>query len=257
MYDNREYDNLVSVIIPVYNAERYVAKAINSILAQDYPEKEIIIVDDCSTDSSATIIHEYVNKYDFIFYYKMPQNCGVAKARNKAMEIAHGRFIAFLDSDDIWQEGKLTKQLKLFKFHIGTPLTYTALSYIDEDDIYLKEKIDVKERISYSFLLKNTMIATSTVIIDRKYVPEIIMPNRKSAEDYSLWLSILKKYGDAYGINEPLTKYRKTQTSLSANKIGEVKYFYVVQVEDIGLSWVKAGINTFCYVINAAIKHFL
>lgn len=257
MYDNRENQNLVSVIVPVYNAEKYVAKTLDSIVAQDYQKKEVIVMDDCSTDSTAKIVLEYVNKYDYITYHKMPSNSGVAKARNRAIEIANGRFIAFLDSDDIWEKDKLTEQLKLFEQHKGTPLTYSAVSYIDEQNRQIKGKRNVKDSVSYSFLLKNTMIATSTVIIDREVVSEIVMPNRRSAEDYSLWLSILKEYGDAYGINEALTKYRKSQTSISSNRAGEVKYFYAVQVEDIGLSKIRAGFNTMCYIFHAVKKHFL
>lgn len=257
MYDNRENQNLLSVIVPVYNAEKYVAKTLDSIVAQNYQNKEVIVIDDCSTDNSAKIIFEYVKKYNFITYHKMPSNSGVAKARNKAIEIAKGRFIAFLDSDDIWEQGKLTQQLKLFENHKGTPLTYTALSYIDEQGAQIKGKRDVKESASYSFLLKNTMIATSTVIIDREVVPQIVMPNRRSAEDYSLWLSILKDYGDAYGINEALTRYRKSTTSISSNRIGEVKYFMAVQKEDLHLSTMKVWINTMCYIANAVVKHFL
>lgn len=257
MYDNRENHLLVSVVVPVYNAEKYVAEALDSIVNQDYRWKEVIIIDDCSTDNSVEIISEYVKKYDYISFYNMPKNSGVAKVRNKAIEIANGRFIAFLDSDDIWEKGKLTEQLKLFELHKGTPLTYTALYYMDELGRQLKGKRNVKESVSYSFLLKNTMIATSTVIIDREVVSEVVMPDRHSAEDYSLWLSILKKYGVAYGLNEAFTGYRKSQNSLSSNRIGEVKYFYKVQVEDIGLNKIRAGINTLCYIINAVKKHFL
>lgn len=257
MYDNNVNNKLVSVIVPVYNAEKYISQTLDSIIEQDYPEKEIIIVDDCSTDNSSQIIKEYMKGNPCITYHKLDKNSGVAVARNTAIEIAKGRFIAFLDSDDIWEQGKLLRQMQLFDKHCGTPLTYTAVSYIDENGRAIKGKRNVKDCISYSFLLKNTMIATSTVIIDRSVVNDVVMPLRRSAEDYSLWLRILKEYGDAFGIDIALTRYRKTQSSISSNRAGEVKHFYAVQVEDIGISRVRAGLNAMFYIVNAVIKHYL
>ena len=257
MYDNNVNNKLVSVIVPVYNAEKFISQTLDSIIKQDYQEKEIIIVDDCSTDNSSQIIKEYMKSNPFIKYHKLDKNSGVAVARNTAIGIAKGRFLAFIDSDDIWEQGKLSCQLKLFDKYSGTPLTYTAISYIDENGKTIKEKRNVKNSLSFEFLLRNTMIATSSVIIDRNVVKEVKMPFRRSGEDYSLWLRILKQYGDAYGLNYPFTRYRKTKSSISSNKVGEVKYFFSVQVEDIGISRFKAGINTMCYIFNALKKHYL
>jgi len=251
--DNRK----VSVIIPVYNAEKYIGDALDSVVYQNYKDMEVIVVDDCSTDHSCEIIKKYMKKYPYIHYIRLDNNKGVAFARNVAINMASGRFIAFLDSDDIWEKCKLIKQVKLFDLHKGIPFTYTALSYIDENGVQIKGKRELKEQVSYSYLLRNTCVATSTVIVDRAVVPLVEMPDRKSAEDYSLWLSLLKTYGDAYGINEAFTRYRKTANSISANKVGEVKYFYKVQIEDIKIKRNEALFNTFCYIINAMKKHFL
>lgn len=256
MYNNKENDKLVSVIIPVYNAEKYLRYTLDSVIEQDYPYKEIIIVDDCSTDRSYEVVKEFQMKFTDITYLRLEENSGVAIARNKAIELASGRFIAFIDSDDIWESMKLSKQLGLFELYNGTPFTYTAISYIDEEGKQIKGKRNVKERVSYKYLLKNTMIATSSVIIDREVVNQIKMPNRRSAEDYSLWLSLLKQYGDAYGLDEALTRYRKSSDSLSSNRIGEVKYFYSVQTVDCNVNKVQAFINTICYLFNAVKKHF-
>lgn len=251
-----EDNNTVSVIIPLYNAEKYIRETIESVIAQDYPNIEIIIVDDCSTDGSQLIVKKMCDKYPNIIYHKLDVNSGVAIARNEAIKLAKGRFIAFCDSDDVWEKDKLVIQLKLFEKHSNVPFTYTAVSYIDEESNAIKGKRKVKEKASYSYLLRNTMIATSTVIIDRAVVNEIKMPNRKSAEDYSLWLSLLKKYGDAYGIDEAFTKYRKTSNSLSSNRVGEVKYFFDVQRNDRGINCIAVTINTICYIFNAVKKHF-
>ncbi|QWT54152.1 glycosyltransferase family 2 protein [Eubacterium sp. MSJ-33] len=249
-------DALVSVIVPVYNSEKYIAATLDAIIKQDYQEKEIIIVDDGSTDNTYAIIDEYLKNISCISYFKLEKNLGVAMARNKAIERARGRYIAFCDSDDIWEENKLSEQLKLFKNHPGAPFTYTAISYIDEDGKQIKRKRNLKECVSYKYVLRNTIIATSTVIIDRNIVPVVKMPIRKSAEDYSLWLTILKNYGDAYGINEAYTKYRISENSLSSNRMGEVKYFWQVQREDMGIGRVNVFINTLIYIINAIKKHY-
>lgn len=246
----------VSIIIPLYNAEKYIEETLLSIDAQDYPDKEVIIVDDCSMDSSAEIVKRMQSNMPYIRYHKLEHNSGVAIARNTAIKLAKGRYIAFVDSDDVWKQGKLTQQLQLFDKHTGCPFTYTAIDYIDEESNPLKSKRSLKEEVSYNYILRNTVIATSTVIIDRQVVPEIVMPNRRSAEDYSLWLSILKKYGNAYGINEALTSYRISSTSVSSNRAGEVKFFYDVQVNDLHINKVYATFNTVCYILNAIKKHY-
>lgn len=257
MYDNEANNKLVSVIVPVYNAEKFICQTLDSIIGQDYPEKEIIIVDDCSTDNSFNIIKEYVKNNSCITYQKLGKNSGVAVARNTAIEIAKGRYVAFLDSDDIWEQGKLSQQLNLFYVNKGCPFTYTAISYIDENGRQIKGKRKLKERVSYQYLLHNTIVATSTVIVDREIVTNIVFPNRKSAEDYSLWLSMLKTYGDAFGIDEAFTRYRKTHNSISASRFGEVKYFIDVQKNDFNLNTITILYNTICYAINAFIKHYL
>lgn len=253
---NIDDNRMVSVIIPVFNAERYLAETLDSVISQDYLEKEIIIVDDCSTDSSIDIIRQYQQKVSYITYYKMNVNSGVALARNKGIQLAKGRYIAFVDSDDVWKNNKLVRQLELFNLHSGCPFTYTAIDYINESSKIIKGKRSLRESVTFNYLLRNTIIATSTVIVDRNVVPEIIMPNRRSAEDYSLWLSLLKEYGPAYGINDVLTSYRISSTSISSNRKKEVKYFYAVQTEDIGINKIYAAFNTLCYIFNAVKKHY-
>lgn len=256
MDEKNVYEKEVSVVVPVYNAGKYLSQTLDSIIAQNHPSIEIVIVDDCSSDNSFEIVTKYMSAVSYINYYRLEKNSGVAIARNTGIENAKGRFIAFLDSDDIWEEGKLLKQLRLFDMHKNIPFTYTAISYIDENGHQLKGKRNLKEKVSYKYLLRNTVIATSTVIIDRKIVNPIAFPNRRSAEDYSLWLYILKRYGDAYGLNKAYTRYRKTKNSISSNRIGEIKYFYSVQTEDMHISKFNACINTMCYMLNAVKKHF-
>lgn len=253
----KDNSRLVSIIIPVYNAEKYIKETLDSVVLQDYAEKEVIIIDDCSSDNSEEIIKQYVDKFPYIQYHKLDINSGVAIARNTAINMARGKFVAFIDSDDVWKPGKLKRQLRLFDEHKGCPFTYTAIEYIDENSIPIKGKRNVRKKVSYNYILRHTIIATSTVIIDRNVVSEIVMPNRRSAEDYSLWLTLLRDYGPAYGINEAYTSYRISTTSVSHNRIGEVKYFYDVQVKDLRINKICAAFNTICYIINAVKKHYL
>lgn len=242
--------------MPAYNASKYIGKAIMSVIKQNYSNLELIIIDDCSSDNTSEIIQQFQQNYENIVYIKMENNSGVAKARNKGLSIASGQYIAFLDSDDVWLEDKLTKQINIFKENKGIPFTYTAINIINEKDEIVKKAKRIKTKATYKILLKNTYVATSTVIIDREVTGDFLMPLRKSAEDYSLWLMLLKNFGMAKGINEALVNYRKTENSLSANKMKEIKYFMQVQREDMHIGRIRVLFNTFCYILHAIKKHY-
>lgn len=246
-------DNLVSVIIPTYNSEKYIEETLNSVLNQTYGEFEIIIIDDCSKDNTFEIVKEYEKKYSNIVCLKQEQNKGVAEARNRGIKKSRGRYIAFLDSDDLWHEKKLEKQLKLMK-EKRVFFSYTAIEMIDEDGKILKEKREVKEEIDYNFLLKNTMIATSSVIVDKLKYGEFQMPLRRSGQDYATWLQLLKK-GKAYGINEVCVSYRVRKGSLSSNKIKSIKQVYDIQIKEERIAKVKAIYNCLLFIINALKKY--
>lgn len=255
--EERFINGLVSIIIPVYNSEKYLGKTLDSVFKQTYKNFEVIIVDDCSKDGSKDIINQYIMKFpNYIVYKKNEKNSGVARSRNEAILLAKGQYIAFIDSDDIWLPNKLNKQIELLEKNRDCPMSYAKISIIDKNDQILKDNCAIKKSISYNFLLRNTMIATSSVIINRNIVKDIVMPERKSAEDYSLWLSILKKYGNALGILETQVLYRKHNESISSSKLGEIKYFYDVQVKDQNINKIYAGFNTIFYILNAVKKHF-
>ena len=140
------YNNeTVSVITPVYNVAGVIGKTLDSMLSQSYKDLEIVLVDDCSKDNSAEIIAGYVQKYPNIIYHKQEINQGAAVARNTALNIASGRYVAFLDSDDQWCDGKLAKQLAFMKEH-DAAITCTALDTIDEEDKPLGSVRNVKEK---------------------------------------------------------------------------------------------------------------
>ena len=145
--DRKFIEGKVSVIIPIYNAEKYLRKTLDSILVQTYKDIEIVLVDDCSNDDSANIIKEYIQKYPEIVYFLQETNQGAGAARNKALELATGQYVAFLDSDDIWYPNKVAKQLELMKKR-NCPFSYTAIEMIDENDNLLKNKRNIKEKVN-------------------------------------------------------------------------------------------------------------
>ena len=251
------YDNdIVSVIIPVYNAGKYIGKTIETALNQTYKKIEIILVDDCSRDNSRQVIEGYTKKHKNIVYYLQEINAGAAVARNKALDLAAGRYVAFLDSDDLWYPEKIEKQIKLMRKN-KSAICYTAIEMIDENDTMIKGKRNIKEKINYKFLLKNTMIATSSVVVDRKDTGDFIMPLIRSGQDYATWLQLMRGGIVAYGINEALVKYRKSSKSLSANKFKSVIQVWHIQVSKEGIDPVIATLNTFCFMFNAFKKHFI
>ncbi|MGD1816178.1 MAG: glycosyltransferase family 2 protein [Pleomorphochaeta sp.] len=254
MYDNKT----VSVIIPVYNCEEYIEQTIKSVINQTYQNLEIVLIDDCSTDNSFDIINKIQKQYsNKIVLKKQEINMGVAVARNTALNLAKGRYVAFLDSDDLWYSTKIEKQVSLLENNDQVPMCFTAIHMIDEKGNKIKGKRKVALKIGYKRLLHNTMIATSSVMINRNVVFRVEMPNRKSAEDYSLWLEITKKYGYAFGINEDLVAYRKSSMQITNNRFGELKFFYRVQVEDHNINKLFAFFNTMIYSVIAAKKHYL
>lgn len=254
---NHTYENeMVSIIIPVYNSEKYISKTLDSALNQTYKQIEIILVDDCSSDSSEQLVRNYEKKHKNIVYHRQQENAGAAVARNKALELAKGRYIAFLDSDDLWYPEKLEKQLE-FMQQKRAAICYTAIEMIDENDNLLKDKRNVKEMVNYNFLLKNTMIATSTVVVDRNLTGDFKMPLIRSGQDYATWLLLMRNGTNAFGINDVFVKYRKGRNSLSSNKLGNIKKVWRIQTNNEGINPISAAYFSICYAFNAFKKHYL
>ena len=252
--DRKFIEGKVSVIIPIYNAEKYLRKTLDSILVQTYKDIEIVLVDDCSNDDSANIIKEYIQKYPELVYFLQETNQGAGAARNKALELATGQYVAFLDSDDIWYPNKVAKQLELMKKR-NCPFSYTAIEMIDENDNLLKNKRNIKETCDYKYLLHNTIIATSSVIIDRTILGDFRMPLRRGGQDYATWLMLLRNRCIARGINEALVKYRISSNSLSSNKFKSIKQIWEIQTQDEEINKLRVCLNTFRFIINALKKY--
>lgn len=211
----------VSVITPVYNAEKFLTETIKSVLNQTYESFEYLLIDDCSTDNSASIVKEFAKNDSRVKYIKLPENSGAAVARNKGLEKAKGRFIAFVDSDDKWYPEKLEIQLN-FMATDNRAFTYTSYEHISEEGEVLSSP-KLPEKLDYSGLLKNTAIACSTVVIDRKVIGDFRMPLVRKGQDTATWLKILRDHDYAYLVDEILNQYRGREGSLSSNKVGALK----------------------------------
>ncbi|MBR8719431.1 putative teichuronic acid biosynthesis glycosyltransferase TuaG [Bacteroides pyogenes] len=251
------YNNeTVSVITPVYNVAKLIDRTLESIVSQSYKDLEIVLVDDCSKDNSAEIIKRYQEKYPNIVYHKQAKNGGAAVARNTALDLAKGRYVAFLDSDDLWCEGKISKQLTFMK-EKDAAISCTAIDCIDEEDKPLNSVREVKEKISYKFLLHNTMIATSTVMVDRNKTGDFQMPLRRGGQDYATWLMLMRNGTICYGLNEVLSHYRVMSNSLSSNKWKSIRQVWEIHTHDENINKVSAAINVCFFIANAFVKHFI
>lgn len=247
-------EGLVSVIIPIYNAEKYIADTLNSIFSQDYKDIEIVLVDDCSKDNSANIIMEHQKEHPQIVYYLQEKNMGAGAARNKALELAKGQYVAFLDSDDIWLPDKINRQIELMK-KTGSPFSYTAIEMMDENGETIKGKRKIKETCDYKYLLHNTIIATSSVVIDRTVLGDFRMPLRRGGQDYATWLMLLRGGAVACGINETLVRYRVASGSLSSNKFKSIKQVWEIQTQDEKINKFSAFFHVMCFGFNALKKY--
>ncbi len=215
---------LVSVITPVYNCEQYLNLTIESVLCQTYTNWEMILVDDCSPDNSAEIIRSYQQKDDRIRYVRLSENGGAAIARNKALEVSRGRYIAYLDADDIWLPEKLEKQID---FMTKNDVAFTCCDYekIESDGTRLNKIIHMPKTMTYNQYLRNTIIQTVGVITDTEKFDRklLIMPNVRRGQDAATWLQLLRNGVTFTGQNEVLAQYRRVPNSLSANKFSAMK----------------------------------
>lgn len=217
--------DLVSIITANYNSERFIAETIESVLRQTYTDWEMIVVDDCSTDNGVTIVSEYVRKDPRIRLIRLEHNSGAALTRNRAIEEAKGRFIAFLDSDDQWDPEKLERQIG-FMQEKGAELSYCSYRTIDEEGEPLALVVNPPESLDYKEMLKENQIGCLGAVYDTKQIGKCYMPDIRKRQDYGLWLSILKKIPRAYKVPGVLATYRIRKLSVSSNKLGLLKYNY-------------------------------
>lgn len=247
-------DGLVSIITPAYNAAAYIAETIESVLAQTYTNWEMLIVNDCSKDNTPEIVESYAAKDKRIKLLNLKQNSGAAVARNAAIQNAKGRYIAFLDSDDLWKKEKLQKQLNFMQQN-GYAFTFTGYEHFKETKENIRNQVQIPKSLNYNQALKGNQIGCLTVMLDRKQIPNIHFTTQKH-EDYILWLNILKHGITAYGIQESLALYRTGNSkSISGNKMQSALWTWKVYRESQRLSVVKSMYYMWFYVMNGLKKH--
>lgn len=247
---------LVSIVTPVFNAERYIEQTILSVLGQSYQNWEMLLVDDCSRDHSAEIIKNYTDKDSRIKYHRLEENSGAAVARNTAINIAKGEYLAFLDSDDLWMTDKLEHQLAYMK-EKSCAFSFTRINIIDSNNSIVKAIVPIPLLANYEYLLRHTVIATSTVLLDRNKLSSFTMPLRRGGQDYATWLQLLRNVDYAYGLDDCLTSYRISSHSLSSNKFSSIQQVYEIQTQDEQINKLRAIVNTVCFCIYAFKKHYL
>jgi teichuronic acid biosynthesis glycosyltransferase TuaG len=244
-------DSLVSIITPAYRAAAVVPATIESVLAQTWTDWEMLVADDCSPDNTREVVREWATRDPRIRLIALERNGGPAAARNGALEQARGRWIAFLDSDDLWLPQKLERSIA-FAEREKAALVYTGYRRITADGGRTGRYIGVPAALSYRQLLGNTAIATSTVLIDRAQTGDIRM-QRVYYDDFVCWLGIVKRGLLARGLDEDLMRYRVMQQSVSRNKKRSAQEVWKTyrQVEGLGL------LASCWYFANYAARAFL
>ena len=243
---------LVSIVTPVYNAERFLEETIISIRKQTYKNWELLLIDDCSKDNSSDIIKKFQRIDDRVKYIKLERNSGASVSRNIGIKNAKGRFIAFVDSDDLWEPEKLEIQIK-YMLNKKLGFTFTSYRYMKENGVKTNKVAKAPFKINYNGLLKNTIIGCSTVVIDRDIVGDFQMPLVRRGQDTATWLQILRKEKYAYGIQKDLVNYRLVGDSLSSNKIKALKRTWNTYRNVEKLNIFKCS-YVFCFYIYNAIK---
>ncbi len=235
-------EGLVSIITPTYNCGRFIGRTIDSVLAQTYENWEMIIVDDRSADDTRAVVDEYMAKDSRIKYTLLDENSGAAVARTRAMELAEGEYMAFLDSDDVWLPEKLQRQLD-FMNENGYAFSCTAYEQIDEEDNSLGRIIKTVKKTDYNRLLLDCPVGNSSVMYSVKKMGKFEVPNIRKRNDDALWLQMLKKEKYIMGMPEVLMRYRIRKNSISSNKLSVVKYHWILYREIEHLSVFRSAFH--------------
>lgn len=218
-------ESMVSVITPMYNSYRFIRDTIESVINQTYENWEMIIVDDSSSDGSIQVVEDYSKVDERIRLFVNEVNLGAAVTRNKAIKLSKGKYIAFLDADDLWLPNKLDKQIAFMKVN-GYSFSFTGYSLIDEKGGVIEKNNIMPSEVNYFKTITNNKIGCLTVIFDKTNFEDYMMPNIRKRQDLGLWLKLLRQCEIAYCIQENLALYRIRKGSISSNKLKLVKYHW-------------------------------
>jgi teichuronic acid biosynthesis glycosyltransferase TuaG len=242
----------VSVIIPCYNMQRFIFETMRSVVQQTFRDWEMILVDDGSTDRTYEIIKEFA-KDDSRIKHAAKAHTGIADTRNQCIQMAEGRFLAFLDADDFWFNNKLEVQLEFMRDQ-NLGFCYTSYCCVNEEGDTVVRNIKTAGNLDYQSYLRNTIIGCSTVMIDRDRVGDVMVPNFRTSEDSATWLKILKKGHKAYALDKFLTYYRIRSRSASSNKLQATHDLWKVYRQQEKLPVMEAAGYFASYAFNAIKK---
>ncbi len=235
---------LVSIIMPLYNASQFIEASIQSILNQTFRDWELLITDDCSTDNSCEIVERYAAKDSRVKLFRLEQNSGAAVARNRSIEMSKGRYLAFCDSDDRWMSSKLQKQIE-WMIQRNIEVSYSSYIECDEKNINLGIMV-APPKVAFKDIVKCDYMGFLTFIYDTKRIGKIEMPNLRKRQDWALKLKIMQLVEYAEALPEPLAYYRVRRGSLSQNKWNLVKYNLDVYEKVLKYSHMKAWMTFSC-----------
>lgn len=246
---------LISIVVPVYKAEQYIEETMDCVRAQTYPHWELLLVEDCGPDHSREVIEQYIQRTgdNRIRLLTHSTNLGAARARNLGVNEAKGRYLAYLDADDLWVPDKLEKELAFLK-EKQAAFVFTGYEFADENGKGTGKIVRVPATITYKEALKNTTIFTNTVMFDMEQLTkeQLQMPQIKS-EDTALWWRILREGYVACGLDENLVKYRRVGKSLSSNKLEALRRIWNLYRKAEGMS-VPDSARHFCFWAVNAVK---
>lgn len=244
---------MISIVSPVYNAEKYISKTIDCIIAQTYQDFELIMVDDGSKDKSVEIIESYKDSRVRCVMNDHEKK-GAFSARNKGIELAKGEYLAFIDADDLWDEKKLERTLEYMKAN-DAAFVFTAYEFGDEEGIGTGKIVHVPEKLSYKNALSRTVIFTSTVLMDlRKLDKKLIFMPDIASEDTATWWNILRSGIVAYGLDENLVTYRRSGGSLSSNKVVAIKRIWNLYRKNEKLGVLKSLYYMVGWAVRAVVR---
>lgn len=247
-------DQLVSIITPTYNVEKYIAETIDSVLNQTYTNWELLITDDASTDDTFLILEDYQKKDSRIKVFKLNKNSGAAVARNNSIKQAKGSYHAFLDGDDIWYDYHLKSSIsKLQQENIE--FVFSSYNRSDEKLNLVHKPFIVPSEVTYNDILKTNSISCLTAVVDVESLGKELMPTIGKRHDMLLWLKYLEKCKIAYGSQDCHAIYRIRKKSLSRNKWNVIKYQWEMYRKYLKFNILKASYYMFAWMINGIRKY--
>jgi len=235
---NKDF-NLVSIITPSYNSAKFISRTIKSVQNQTYSNWEMIIIDDFSSDNSCEIIEQFIIDDDRIHLIKLDTNKGAAIARNEGIRLARGKYIAFLDSDDLWYIDKLRIQIDEMELN-KLNFTFTDYYLTNEQNNSLIPFNSLLTEVFYDDIIKFNYIACSTVVFNQEALGKNFMPNIRNRQDWGLWINLIRLNKTAINIRKYLMYYMVRVDSISDNKFKMVKYHWYIYNSFLGFKFGKS-----------------